>query len=140
MHDTTIANGAYPSPLWYHNFPKSVCTSVNEVVCHGIPDARPLQDGDIVNVDVSCLLNGYHGDLNETFCVGEVDAASKHLVKVPPSLYCLCPAATHFEPVTMLAKRAVALRGASRLVDLRLLGWLPWNTSTLLLGIKPQDA
>ena len=78
----TLKNGAYPSPLWYHNFPKSVCTSVNEVVCHGIPDARPLQEGDIVNVDVSCHLNGYHGDLNETFCVGKVDTQSKHLIKV----------------------------------------------------------
>ena len=84
MHDYTVEHGAYPSPLHYHNFPRSVCTSVNEVVCHGIPDMRELQDGDIVNVDVSCMLNGYHGDLNETFVVGEVDAASKKLVKARP--------------------------------------------------------
>jgi hypothetical protein len=56
--------GAYPSPLNYYNFPKSVCTSVNEVVCHGIPDARELVDGDIVNVDVTAYYKGYHGDLN----------------------------------------------------------------------------
>lgn len=64
VHDLTIAAGAYPSPLRYGQppFPKSVCTSVNECVCHGIPNMRPLQDGDIVNVDVTVWLNGYHGD------------------------------------------------------------------------------
>ena len=68
-HVTTIANGAYPSPRNYMGFPKSLCTSVNETVCHGIPDARQLQDGDIVNLDVTVCLNGYHGDLNETYLV-----------------------------------------------------------------------
>jgi methionine aminopeptidase len=82
VHDYTVEHGAYPSPLHYHNFPKSVCISINEVVCHGIPDMRELQRGDIVNVDVSCLLNGFHGDLNETFVVGDVDDKSKKLVKV----------------------------------------------------------
>lgn len=82
VHDYTVEHGAYPSPLRYHHFPKSVCTSVNEVICHGIPDMRELQSGDIVNVDVSCLLDGAHGDLNETFLVGEVDSHSKQLVKV----------------------------------------------------------
>jgi methionyl aminopeptidase len=82
VHDYTIEHEAYPSPLNYHHFPKSVCTSVNEVICHGIPDVRELQNGDIVNVDVSCYLNGYHGDLNETYLVGEVDAESKKLTKV----------------------------------------------------------
>lgn len=64
-----IERGAYPSPYNYYNFPKSVCTSVNEVICHGIPDARELQSGDIINVDVTAYLNGFHGDLNETFTV-----------------------------------------------------------------------
>jgi hypothetical protein len=82
VHDYTIEHGAYPSPLNYHHFPKSVCTSVNEVICHGIPDVRELQNGDIVNVDVTCYLNGYHGDLNETYLVGEADAESKKLTKV----------------------------------------------------------
>ena len=81
VHDATIAAGAYPAPLHYHDFPKSVCTSVNEVVCHGIPDLRELQDGDIVNVDVSAVLDGYHTDLNETFCVGTVAAPVRALVK-----------------------------------------------------------
>ena len=66
-----IDNKAYPSPLNYGGFPKSVCTSVNECVCHGIPDDRPLEDGDIVNVDVTVYLNGYHGDTSRMFYVGE---------------------------------------------------------------------
>lgn len=82
VHDITIEAGAYPAPLNYHNFPKSLCTSVNEVVCHGIPDLRELEDGDIVNVDISPILNGYHGDLNETFCVGKgVSTEKKNLIK-----------------------------------------------------------
>ncbi|KAK9868002.1 hypothetical protein WJX84_011144 [Apatococcus fuscideae] len=82
VHEATLEAGAYPSPLNYFSFPKSVCTSVNEVVCHGIPDQRPLQSGDIVNVDVTAYYKGYHGDLNETFVVGEVDSTSKQLLKV----------------------------------------------------------
>lgn len=80
-HEATIKRNAYPSPLNYYTFPKSVCTSVNEVICHGIPDLRPLEDGDIVNIDVSVYYNGYHADLNETFMVGNVDEESKRLVK-----------------------------------------------------------
>mmetsp|Transcript_12641 Transcript_12641/g.17522 ORF Transcript_12641/g.17522 Transcript_12641/m.17522 type:complete len:354 (+) Transcript_12641:159-1220(+) len=81
VHDWCIERGAYPSPLNYHGFPKACCTSPNEVICHGIPDARPLQDGDIVNIDISVFKNGYHGDLNETYLVGDVDEESKRLVK-----------------------------------------------------------
>ncbi|KAL3143379.1 Microtubule-associated protein 1A [Trebouxia sp. C0009 RCD-2024] len=81
VHEATVEAGAYPSPLNYYNFPKSVCTSVNEVICHGIPDKRPLQDGDIVNVDVTAYYKGYHGDLNETYVVGQVDDASKKLIR-----------------------------------------------------------
>ncbi|GER31227.1 methionine aminopeptidase [Striga asiatica] len=81
VHDATIAAGGYPSPLNYYFFPKSCCTSVNEVICHGIPDARKLEDGDIVNVDVTVYYKGVHGDLNETFFVGNVDEASKRLVQ-----------------------------------------------------------
>ena len=82
VHEYTVEHGAYPAPLHYFNFPKSVCTSVNEVVCHGIPDLRELKDGDIVNVDVSAILDGYHTDLNETFVVGNnVSKEKKDLVK-----------------------------------------------------------
>ena len=80
-HEVHLAHGAYPSPLNYYKFPKSVCTSVNEVICHGIPDCRPLEDGDIVNIDVSTYYKGCHGDLNETFLVGNVDEAGRALVK-----------------------------------------------------------
>ncbi|HKY16672.1 MAG TPA: type I methionyl aminopeptidase [Microthrixaceae bacterium] len=80
VHEATIERGAYPSPLNYKGFPKSVCTSANEVICHGIPDSRKLQDGDILNIDVTCFYDGVHGDTNATFLVGEVDEASRALV------------------------------------------------------------
>ena len=66
VHDDTIRRDAYPSPLNYHGFPKSVCTSVNEIVCHGIPSAQVLKNGDIVNVDVTTLYKGFHGDRKST--------------------------------------------------------------------------
>jgi len=81
VHTLTLSYEAYPSPLLYYNFPKSVCTSVNEIICHGIPDKRPLEEGDIVNVDISIYYNGYHSDLNETYLVGKVDEESNKLVK-----------------------------------------------------------
>ncbi|KAJ1853789.1 Methionine aminopeptidase 1 [Coemansia sp. RSA 2703] len=82
VHEATVERNAYPSPLNYYGFPKSVCTSVNEVVCHGIPDRRPLADGDIVNIDVSLYKDGLHADLNKTYLVGSVDEAGKKLVRV----------------------------------------------------------
>ena len=66
-HEATIGRGAYPSPLNYHGFPKSICTSVNEVICHGIPDSRPLAEGDIVNLDVTVYVEGVHGDTSATY-------------------------------------------------------------------------
>src|SRR3954451_24402972 len=72
-HDAYVAEGGYPSPLGYRGFPKSICTSVNEVVAHGIPDGRPLADGDIVNCDITIYLEGMHGDCSATFTVGAVD-------------------------------------------------------------------
>ncbi len=82
VHELTIEMGGYPSPLNYHGFPKSLCTSVNEVICHGIPDSRKLKDGDIVNLDVTIYLDGVHGDCNATFAVGSVDEESKQLMQV----------------------------------------------------------
>jgi len=82
VHDATIAHDAYPSPLNYHQFPKSCCTSVNEVICHGIPDLRPLKDGDIVNIDISVYYKGFHGDVNETYPVGTVKEDSLKLIQV----------------------------------------------------------
>lgn len=78
-----MQRGAYPSPLNYRGFPKSCCTSVNEIVCHGIPDDRKLVKGDIINLDITCYLNGYHGDCSEMFVVGgETDEKSKELIQV----------------------------------------------------------
>ena len=74
VHEACLERGAYPSPLNYRNFPKSCCTSVNEVICHGIPDSRPLREGDVVNVDVTAYLDGYHGDCSEMFAVGGREA------------------------------------------------------------------
>ena len=81
-HEECIRRGGYPSPLNYGGFPKSLCTSVNEVICHGIPDDRALVDGDIVNVDVTIFLDGVHGDTNATFPVGRIDRASADLIRV----------------------------------------------------------
>lgn len=82
-HDYIIAKGAYPSPLNYHGFPKSICTSLNEVICHGIPSVKDvLKDGDILNIDVTTYLNKFHGDTNKTFLVGNVSPEVKKLVDI----------------------------------------------------------
>jgi methionyl aminopeptidase len=81
-HEECVRRGGYPSPLNYQGYPKSLCTSVNEVICHGIPDSTELRDGDIVNLDVTVYLDGMHGDTNATFLVGEVDEESRRLVTV----------------------------------------------------------
>jgi len=82
VHELTIEHGAYPSPLNYHGYPKSVCTSLNEVICLGIPDSTVLEDGDIINLDVTCFLNGVHGDTNATFFVGNVSDEDRRLVRI----------------------------------------------------------
>lgn len=82
-HDFIIERGAYPSPLNYNGFPKSVCTSLNDVICHGIPSKKDvLKDGDILNIDVTTYLNKFHGDTNKTFLVGDVSDKAKKLVDV----------------------------------------------------------
>ncbi len=79
----TQKHGAKSAPLGYHGFPKSICTSVNEVVCHGIPNAKQiLKDGDIINIDVTPLLDGYHGDTSKTFLIGEPSPLARQLVEV----------------------------------------------------------
>jgi len=80
VHEATLARGGYPSPLNYRGYPKSVCTSVNEVICHGIPDSRPLVEGDIVNVDVTIYLDGVHGDTSATLAVGEISEHDRCLI------------------------------------------------------------
>jgi methionyl aminopeptidase len=81
VHEFLCDHGAYPSTLGYKGFPKSCCTSLNEVICHGIPDSTVIEDGDIVNVDVTAFLDGVHGDTNQTFCVGAVSDEARLLVE-----------------------------------------------------------
>lgn len=82
VHDYTIGHGAVPAPLNYRGFPKSVCVSINEVICHGIPGNREFKDGDIVNVDVTSILDGYYADASKTFFVGTPGADAKKIVDV----------------------------------------------------------
>lgn len=81
-YDFTLSHDAKPSPLGYHGFPKSICTSVNDVVCHGVPDGQPLRAGDIVNLDITSYKYGFHGDTSATFFVGEVSAKAKDITEV----------------------------------------------------------
>jgi methionyl aminopeptidase len=80
-HDFLVSHGAYPSTLGYRGYPKSLCTSINEVICHGIPDDTVIGDGDIVNVDITAYIGGVHGDTNATFLAGNVDEQSRLLVE-----------------------------------------------------------
>jgi methionyl aminopeptidase len=80
-HEFMVDHGAYPSTLGYRHFPKSVCTSVNEIICHGIPDDRALEDGDIVNIDITAFIDGVHGDTDATYLCGNVDDESRLLVE-----------------------------------------------------------
>lgn len=80
VHDFTLSAGATPAPLGYHGFPKAVCTSVNSVICHGVPDNTILKEGDIINVDVTPILDGFYGDTSATFFVGEVSDKAKDIV------------------------------------------------------------
>jgi len=82
VHNACMERDSYPSPLNYCHFPKSVCTSVNEVICHGIPDQRVLKDGDILNIDVTLYHGGFHGDLNETYYIGDKALADPDAVRV----------------------------------------------------------
>jgi methionyl aminopeptidase len=81
VHEFLVDHDAYPSTLGYKQFPKSCCTSLNEVICHGIPDSTVIQDGDIVNIDVTAYIGGVHGDTNATFLAGDVDEESRLLVE-----------------------------------------------------------
>ncbi|MCX7977625.1 MAG: type I methionyl aminopeptidase [Bdellovibrionaceae bacterium] len=81
VHDFTLTRGAMPAPLGYHGFPKSVCTSVNSVVCHGVPDDYVLKEGDIVNVDVTPKLDGFYGDTSKTYIIGQAPQSVHDLVE-----------------------------------------------------------
>jgi methionyl aminopeptidase len=100
VHEFTIKNGAYPAPLNYNGFPKSVCTSINNVICHGIPDKTTLKDGDIVNIDVTSILDGYYSDASRMFMIGEVSETAKKLVKVAKE--CMYLGIEQIKPYTSL--------------------------------------
>jgi methionyl aminopeptidase len=82
VHEYTVRHGATPAPLNYRGFPKSVCVSINEVICHGIPGPRELKDGDIVNVDITSILDGYYADANQTYCIGTPGEDAQKIVRV----------------------------------------------------------
>jgi methionyl aminopeptidase len=81
-HDHTLANDAKPSPLGYHGFPKSICTSVNDVICHGVPDQTVLKEGDIINLDITSYKFGFHGDTSATFIVGQGSEIATRITEV----------------------------------------------------------
>jgi methionyl aminopeptidase len=88
-HDYIVnTQQAIPAPLNYHGFPKSICTSINHQVCHGIPGKRILKQGDIVNIDITVIKDGYHGDTSKMFCVGQISPMARRLVQV--SYECMC--------------------------------------------------
>ena len=82
MFDFAVANGAFPATLDYRGFTKSICTSINHVVCHGIPDDKPLREGDIVNIDATLILDGWHGDSSRMYAVGEIPRRAARLIEV----------------------------------------------------------
>ena len=96
IHEYTLRHGHIPAPLNYQGFPKSSCTSVNEVICHGIPGDYVLKDGDIVNVDVTSIVDGWHGDQSETFLIGDVSDEARRLVQC--SFDCLWAAIDSLKP------------------------------------------
>jgi methionyl aminopeptidase len=96
VHEYTLDHGHIPAPLNYQGFPKSCCTSVNEVICHGIPGHYVLKEGDIVNVDITSIVNGWHGDQSETFLLGEVSDEARAIVQC--SLDCLWAAIDALKP------------------------------------------
>jgi methionyl aminopeptidase len=82
IFDFAISHGAFPAPLGYRGYRKSICTSINHVVCHGIPERKPLREGDIVNIDVTLILDGWHGDSSRMYLIGEVSRRAQRLVDV----------------------------------------------------------
>lgn len=112
VHNATIERNAYPSPLNYRGFPKSVCLSVNEVICHGIPDKRPVVEGDIINIDISIYFDGYHADLNETYPVGKIDDESARLIQVTQD--CLNAAIALCKPGTLFRDLGKAIEPVAK--------------------------
>lgn len=111
-YDECVRRGVYPSTLNYNGYPKSICTSVNEVICHGIPDARPLRAGDILNVDVTVYTEGVHGDCSATVCVGAVNPVARRLVRT--TLECLQAGVAAVAPGRPFSEIGRAIEGIAR--------------------------
>jgi methionyl aminopeptidase len=110
IHEYTLHHGHVPAPLGYQGFPKSCCTSVNDVICHGIPDAYVLQAGDLVNVDLTTIVHGWHGDQSETFLLGEVSAAAQAVTQCAfDCLHAAIDAITPGCPVSVIGDAIVAI-------------------------------
>jgi methionyl aminopeptidase len=107
IHEFTISHGAIPAPLNYNGFPKSVCTSLNNVICHGIPDDTVLKDGDILNVDVTCILNGYYGDAGRMYLIGDPPEKARKLARVASE--CLAIGIEKVRPYTDLGEIGFAI-------------------------------
>lgn len=110
VYDYTIQHGHIPATLGYQGFPKSCCTSVNDVICHGIPDSYALRSGDIVNVDLTTIVDGWHGDQSETFLIGDVDDTARAVTQC--ALDCLYAAIDALAPncsVSVIGEAVVAL-------------------------------
>lgn len=90
VHNSILSEEAYPTPIGFMNFPRSVCTSVNDVLCHGIPNNKPLENGDFINVDVTCYKNGVHGDSSVMIEIGEVREEIKELIQYTQSILYTC--------------------------------------------------
>lgn len=102
VHDYTLQHGHTPAPLNYQGFPKSCCTSVNDVICHGIPDSYVLESGDIVNIDVTTIVDGWHGDLSETFLIGQVSETAGRVTQC--AFDCLWAAINAISPGCLIAE------------------------------------
>lgn len=107
VYEYTVKHGHVPACLGYQGFPKSCCTSVNEVICHGIPDSYVLKDGDIVNVDVTTIVDGWHGDQSETFLIGEVSDEARRLVQC--AFDCLWAAIDALQPNSRISEIGTAI-------------------------------
>ena len=112
MFEFAMDNNAYPAPLDYRGYRKAICTSINHVVCHGIPDNKPMRDGDIVNIDVTLIVDGWHGDSSRMFYVGEVPRRAQRLVEV--TYESLMRGIAAVKPATPLATSAMPFRPMSR--------------------------
>ena len=123
VYETTLKHNAIPAPLNYKGFPKSICTSINEVVCHGIPEDRVLIEGDILNVDVTCILDGYYGDSCRMYPIGTISKSAQHLIDVTKE--CLDEAIANtkaFDPINTIGETISAIAARENFSVVKMFG------------------